>query len=267
MQTIARAALRPDASGAPLPTVYQAFARAGVFPRAGEVSLIAAPPGNGKSSLALDYAVKVAVPTLYFSCDSDAWTMGARLAAMRSGKTLREVEMLLENDHEWSQRTLGEAHLLRWVFDSAPTLGDIELELAAYDEVMGRPPELVVVDNLVDLTHDDGSGNEYSAWKSALKELKWMARDTGAAFIVLHHTNEHPINRKTGEPPSRCPSRTDVSGKVNQHPALVLTMSMNTPGVLDVCPVKNRHGQAHPNGDWALQLRFWPENMQIGDLV
>lgn len=265
MQTIARAALRPDASGAPLPTVYQAFERAGIAPRAGEVSLLAAPPGNGKSSLALDYAVKVGVPTLYFSCDSDAWTMAARLAAMRSGKTLREVEHLLEYDEGWSRGVLSEARALRWVFDSAPSLGDIELELAAYDEVMGRPPELVVVDNLVDITHDDGTGNEYSSWKSALKELKWMARDTGAAFLVLHHTNEQPANRK-GEPKSRCPSRTDVSGKVNQHPALVLTMAMNNIGVLDVCPVKNRHGKAHPNGDWALTLRFWPENMQIGDV-
>jgi len=268
MQTLAPAALRADTSGAPLPTVYSAFARAGIAPRQGELTLVAAPPATGKSALALDYAFKVGVPCLYFSCDSDAWTMAARLASMRTGRTLAQVEAQLETDEEWARAVLGEATHLRWVFDSAPTLSDIELELDAYHEVMGQAPQLVVVDNLVDLTHDDGSGEDHRIWKALLKELKWMARDTSTAFLVLHHVNEQPERKdKNGASTrSRCPSRTDVSGKVNQHPALVLTMAMNQEGILDVCPVKNRHGRGYPNGDWATQLRFHPETMQIGDM-
>lgn len=268
MQTLARAALRSETAGTPLPTVYAAFARAGVYPRRGEVTLIAAAPATGKSALALDFAAKCGVPTLYFSCDSDAWTMAARLASMKTGATLQQAEANLENDEDWAKQVLSSAAHMRWCFDAAPTLEDIVLELDAYAEVMGTAPELVVIDNLVDLTHDDGSGEDHRIWKALLKELKWLARDTGTAFVVLHHVNEQPERKgRDGESNrSRCPSRTDVSGKVNQHPALVLTLAVNKTGELDICPVKNRHGKGYPQGDWATTLRFFPETMTIEDL-
>ena len=270
MQSLSRAALRPDRSGTPLPTVYQAFARHGIHLRTGEVSLLAAPPGNGKSSLALDWARKLGVPSLYFSADSDAWTQAQRLAAGTTGGLISDVELRMEVDEQWAAEVLSSASHLRWCFDSAPTLGDIELELAAYTEVMGRPPELVVVDNLCDITHSEGGeGNEYATWKAILKELKWMARDSEASWLVLHHTNEREERfDRQGESKrrSKCPSRTDVSGKVSQHPAMVLTMQLGeTPGSLYVCPVKNRHGKADPTGNDIAYLQFWPEYMKIGD--
>ncbi len=40
---------------------------------------------------------------------------------------------------------------IKWVFDSSPSLDDIELEIRAYVELYGHAPELIVIkcDNLI----------------------------------------------------------------------------------------------------------------------
>jgi predicted ATP-dependent serine protease len=74
--------------------------------RHGEVSMIAGPPGAGKSTLALSLAVQAKVPTLYISADTHSHTMSLRMLAMLTGKPQGEVEPLMENDRDWAAQML-----------------------------------------------------------------------------------------------------------------------------------------------------------------
>jgi len=134
---------------------------------------------------------------------------------------------------------------------------DIELEIEAFYELNGQYPELVVVDNLLDCTHSDG--DEWASMRSLLREFKWWARETGAAFLVLHHTSE----AVSGNP---APPRSAIQGKVAQTPALILTVANTTEGFMCVAPVKNRYGPADPSGTNVTWLVYEPARMHLGDM-
>jgi replicative DNA helicase len=120
VRSLARSIRRPDKGGEPLPTIYRTFDAAGVLFRRGEVTMIAAPPGAGKSSLGVDVAFKAKVPTLYFSADSTELTMASRLAATITGRYLFDVEQEILRDPAWAGDLLKKADHIRWSFDSSP---------------------------------------------------------------------------------------------------------------------------------------------------
>ena len=102
-------------------------------------------------------------------------------------------------------------------------------------------------------------GEEFGNMRSALKELKYLARDTNAAILVLHHTQEGYV----GDP---CQPRSSLQGKVAQLPALILTVGQTGNGLLGVAAVKNRYGRADQSGKTPVWLQFNPEYMFIADL-
>lgn len=257
MRTLVRAIGEAEAGGRTLHVPLLAFTRLDVGIRASELSMIAGVPGAGKSSLALYVAVFSRVPTLYVCADTSAWTMVLRMVAMLTGMSQSEVEsrIITEGD-DWAKEVMStRASHIHWVFDSAPTLDDIDSELQAYNEVMGADPELVVIDNLVDVSDGD---DEFASMRRTMKELKFVARDTSAAVLVLHHTSE-------AYKYDLCPPRASLQGKVAQLPALVLTVHSQDGSML-LASVKNRYGQADPSGQTVEPVWFTPNTMQITDV-
>jgi replicative DNA helicase len=240
-----------------LPTVYHTFDQQGVFLRRGEVSMIAGPPGSGKSSIGVDMAKKAGVPTLYFSADSTELTMASRLGSMLTRYSLGDVEQLILRDPEWAGDMLRQVDHIRWSFDSAPSFPDIGLEVEAFEEVWGAPPQLIVVDNVTDVA-DDG-GDEFSALRNTMKGLKYLARTSNAAVLALHHTSE----AIQGNP---CPPRKAIHGKVSQMPALILTVAPTHDGYMALACVKNRQGPADISGQTAMYLAYHPATMFLADV-
>ena len=149
MRTLARAVGSKDIGGEPLPTVFRTFEVNKVVFRRAEISMIAGTPGAGKSSVALAIALKAKVPTLYVSADTNAHTMAMRLLSMITGKTQSDVEILLETEVATSRKVINEhAQHIFWSFDSSPTLDDLDQEVAAFEELWGCPPVLIIVDNI-----------------------------------------------------------------------------------------------------------------------
>jgi predicted ATP-dependent serine protease len=220
--------------------------------------MIAAPPGVGKSTFALALAVNAKVPTLYFSADTLAHTMSLRLLAMLTNKPTSEIEPLMEDDKDWASEILARADHIMWEFDSAPSLKDIEDAVKASRERRGDDVQLIVLDNAVDVTMESG-GDEYGALRTLMRELKWWARETGAAFVVCHHTSE----AAQGNP---CPPRSALHGKIAQTPSLILTLHSQV-GLMAVCAVKNRYGPADASGATPIWLNYEPANMTITDLA
>lgn len=256
MHTFLRPALTPEA-GAALPMPIGALARMDVALRRSEVSMIAGAPGSGKSSLALVLALRIGAPTLYVAADTSEWTMRVRTLATLTGALLHSCEQsLVRGDANFAP-----AGHIAWCFDASPTVATVADEVAAYAEVHGAAPELIVVDNLSDVTPNSG-GDEWTALRHTMKALKTLARDTEAAVLVLHHTSEG----KDYSSFQRAPGRAAIQGKVAQLPALILTIdSIPDTQTMQVGVTKNRYGAARANGSLGATLRFDATRMQIGD--
>jgi hypothetical protein len=132
---------------------------------------------------------------------------------------------------------------IQFVFDSSPSLDDIELEVKAYVELYGIPPELIVIDNLMNVVAE--SDNEWAGLRAIMVEFHDMARKTEACVMVLHHVSEQSEYGKTTLPPAR----RAIHGKVSQLPALILTLGFDPlNNILKVAAVKNRFGPHTADG-------------------
>jgi len=261
VKTLRRIVRKSEVGGEPLPAPFQAFERAGMILRRAEVTVIAGTPGAGKSSIALHIAARLKQPTLYFSADTNAHTMAMRLIAMSGKMTQQQAENLLKHNPDTAESILANNNHLYWSFEPSPTLKDLDEEVAAFETMWGRSPTLIVVDNLMDISMD--GHEEFSGMRAAMKELKYLARDTNACVLVLHHTKEGYEGRP-------CQPRSSLQGMVNQIPAMVLTvgqqlMHEGKDTYLCVAPVKNRYGKADQTGNTYVTLSFEPGSMYLED--
>lgn len=252
MQSLSRAVSRPRAGGAPLPTVFPGLANNWRMDfRRGEVTLIAAQPGAGKSTMALwaaqKWVTRDGLIGLYFSADSSELVAAARAASMLTGIPTWDAERRLKDGDSYIIHQLERLAGLRWCFDPDITLDTLEDEVQAFVELWGREPDFIVVDNLTDV--EGQAEDEFPALRRTMKVMTYLGRESGAAVIVLHHTSE-------GETPDPAPSRKAIHGKVAQKPAVIVTMAENFDGSKYAAVVKNRFGKSDRTGRTAELLRF-----------
>ena len=221
MLNLNRAWRGSNTNATPLPDVWVALANKQIKFRRGQVCMVAAAPNAGKSMFALIYAIKAKVPTLFFSADTDTATVMMRAASHLSGHEQLLVESNLLSNRHYYDKYLSEMESIQFVFDSSPSLDDIELEIKAYVELFGIPPELIVVDNLMNVVSE--SDNEWAGLRAIMVEFHDMARKTEACVLVLHHVSEQTEYGKTTDPSAR----RAIHGKVSQLPALIITLGFD----------------------------------------
>mgnify|MGYP000205562299 CR=1 FL=1 len=262
METLHKSVLVEDGSGDPIPMPFKSWTNAGVAFTRGDLSMIAGPPGAGKSTVALNIAVGGQIPTLYFSADSSKATQSIRIVAMVTGQSMTAMRGHIDAmgrdfwTQEWVQDALKQASHIRWVWDGQPTLQTLDNELDVYATTQGTYPEMVVLDNAGDFLYE--SGDEFSSLRSLMKEFKLTCRDLGIAGLTLHHTSE----AVQGNP---CPPLFAVQGKINQTPATVVTLGAASAGFLPTCAVKNRNGRAARGGDDPVYLEYHPDLALLRD--
>ena len=243
MLNLNRAWRGSNINATPLPDVWKDLALKQIKFRRGQVCMVAAAPNAGKSMFALIYAVKAKVPTLFFSADTDTATVMMRAASHLSGHSQLLVEGNLTSNRHYYDKHLDNMSNIQFVFDSSPSLDDIELEIKAYVELFGIPPELIVIDNLMNVVAE--SDNEWAGLRAIMVDFHDMARKTEACVMVLHHVSEQSEYGKTTFPPAR----RAIHGKVSQLPALILTLGFDPlDATLKVAPVKNRFGPHTADG-------------------
>lgn len=259
MLNLARAWAGVTVKATPLPDVWKALTARHIKFRRGQVCMVAAAPNAGKSMFALVYAIKANVPTLFFSADTDTSTVMIRAIAAVSGHAQLTVESNLNSNPAYYKDDLDELKHIQWVFESSPSLDDIELEIKAYIELYGKAPELIIIDNLMNVVAE--SNDEWAGLRAIMTELHDMARKTEACVLVLHHVSEQS---EYGSP-TMPPPRRSIHGKVSQLPAIILTLGYDPSGMLRVAAVKNRFGPHTADAsEWAtLFVNFG--SCQIGD--
>lgn len=262
MQSLSLNLQNRKSDGDPLPTVIQALEDIKVRFRRGQLSLIAAAPGGGKSSLATYIAVNMAyssdegVPCLYVSADTDMSTVASSVLASIMDITLEEAEYMIgQADPDVHDALNDVVNHIWWAFKPSPTLEDIQNDVAAYAFVMGDYPHLIVVDNLLDINEP---GEEYSRYNAIIPVLVEVARDTHSHVMLLHHVvgayqdNNLPVPRSA------------IKSKVSEKPTLVLTLYQPQEGVMGIRCVKNRNGPSDTKAGFGIDLPWLPERGYFG---
>ena len=245
-------------AGDPLPTVWNTLEAKGINFLRGQLCLICAAPGVGKSALILAYAVKARVPTFYFSADSDSFTVLTRMLSIETGCPLSESTERVRN-----QQDVELEDLIRFSFESSPTLENLKTSLESYEEVYGDFPALIVVDNVTNVLTDLNEEDPFAGLEVLMEQLHGLARLTGACVVGLHHVLGQYNDGATPIPLS------GIKGQIARVPEVVLTLhrvcSSYGPDSFRVSAVKNRSSKADPSGlDWAA-LEFDGSRMLITD--
>ncbi len=275
MQLLSLAMKANKDRGLPLPARFKGLENVGALFRRGQTSLICAAPGGGKSAIATETALfssyksedpevpPLFVPTMYFSADSDESTLGDRATAAIVGKDTQKVHQLLKDDdpETWQAQIEATGHI--WMdFDSSPSMDHIYNEVEAYCYALGSFPELVVVDNIMNVRAAEGSGMGTENLYAVMEGCHHLARETGSHVMVLHHVTGEYTNGDIVIP------RSGIMGKIDKVPRLILTLHRPSPDVMAISVVKNSNGPADPNGVEVQVLVPWmPATSYFGGTI
>lgn len=214
--------------------------------RKGEVSMIVGRSGSGKSAFAMWLAAKFNVPTLYFSADMSARQASLRLASCATGMTNDEVEARMDQGGNAEAEVVQALDELRVNFSyGAITLRGIDEELDAYVELYDSYPELIVIDNLMDM---EDAQADYQAQMEMMQAINELSRSTGSSVFILHHASDKSWDAKAA--PWSPPSRDQVKGGMSEKPELSLSVGLNPrTNEFRVATIKQRMGRSDPTGE------------------
>ena len=195
----------------------------------GDLIILAARPGMGKTALALNFAMNAAInhkiPVGIFSLEMPAEQLMQRMLAATSGVNGSKIVSYNLNDKEWSKIEVGINKLSDapiYIDDtSGAKIGDIKTKakkLKAKCDNLG----LIIVDYLQLVTtafHGKGDVSRQQEVSEISRSLKEMARDLKVPVIALSQ-----FSRKVEDRPNNEPRLSDLreSGSIEQDADVVL---------------------------------------------
>ncbi len=215
-------------------------------------------PGGGKSIFGLNHAIKVRVPTLYVSCDMSRFTFAARAAALLTGDSTTSIKEIVKSAHgkEKYRAALRSLDHLFLAFEKRPSAEELEDIIDAFRERWGIPPELIVIDNMMNLLPN--AADEWSGLREMAHVLDYFSDELGAAVHMLHHTN---IGGQKLDRPSPMDA---VKGKIVELPSLILSIG-KTDDRLWWAAVKNREGREDPGANNPHHFLLNPQTLAISE--
>lgn len=246
------AARNRGSTGQQLPTpFYPSLEDAGVRFWRSQLCLIVGPGSAGKSLLISNLVAKWGRPTLAFLLDQDQATAAARFAATELDVSFLDIKK--ELDSPSATQVLAQMGFIQADF-KAEQLDDIQLQLDAYIERYGEPPEILIVDNIGNMA--SGYADEWATLKALTLELDVMARKYEMLVICAHHTTDQP----TTEPLPR----SAILGKISQYARLILSVAYNPyDQIYKVAAVKNSSGPTDPTAAKPIAFDADPACMQV----
>lgn len=225
--------------------------------------MIAGAPGSFKSVLALNLLVawaRAGLAGVYFSADSDEFTVAKRIGGILTGVSAERVEYdMTKGDVSQYTDALRAMDSMHFVY-SQMFMDGIANHVKAHEAVYGDWPDVIFVDNL--MSYADSAG-EWESMREMTRELDALARETGCHIVILHHTSEAYDTKKRQDFDKPAP-RNAIQGKVTQVPRLVLTVAARGMALYWAC-VKNTNGPQDPSASVISEFLVKP-SMQVEDI-
>lgn len=238
----------------------------------GNLVVLAARPGMGKTALALGIADHVAgsldVGTLFVSLEMAGGELAERVLSARSGVPSTKIKAARFLSDE-GRRSLDEAAPLieglpLWVDDSA-SLTPSQISASARRFKARHDIGLLVVDYLQIVVPEDDRQPRQEQVAGASRRFKALAKEIGCPVLVLAQLNRQPEQRA-----DRRPVLSDLreSGQIEQDADLVILLHrpeyydpIDKPGIAELIVAKNRNGATAK-----LDLVFEKELMRFSDV-
>ena len=248
-------------NGKPLPSVFPILDHKQIQFRHGGTSMVAGAPGSFKSITALNLAVgwaRQGKGILYFSFDSDRFTVTKRVSGILTGYASGRIEDdFVRDDVRLYTEALKAVDGINFVDRNLDMDGMVN-HIGAYEAIHGTWPDIIFVDNLINTVDDP---TDWGGMISVIRELDQIARETQAHICFLHHSSEAWSADHPGMPP---PSHS-IQGKVSQIPRLVLTVAADGLQLRMAC-VKNTNGPGDAQARNFMQFAIEP-SLRVVDEV
>lgn len=229
-----------------------------------ELTIVAGAPASGKSTFAVNFAVKAGVPVLYVTQDSPA-SVFTRMAALILNEPIEAVKKKQQAGGA-IRRSLVDAVHRRMpehvvLQGGRMTIEDIQFRIMAMTEWLGEAPHVVIVDNLIDLDIEGSHHQETGFYAQGLTKLKALANHYDVNIMALHHVT------KSGDKSLGTSKLTmgDLLHGGDREARHVLGIYHDSDAMrMHVQILKAQDGPADPHGDLEVGLAWMPE---YGSLV
>ena len=244
--------------------------------RPGQMIVIGARPGVGKTSFALNLAVNVAASgatVALFSLEMSANEVGQRLLSSQAKIDLSVIRGGRVRDNQWNEiiEATSELSKLDLLIDDNPDTTITEIRAKARRMLHGKQNALVIIDYL-QLVSPPSGGRRADSRATEVSEMsrgiKIMAKDLGIPVIALSQLNRQVADRK-GQRPQLSDLRESGSIEQDADVVMLLDRSMTQEeaertdrpdwGMTDVIIAKNRSGPLDivPLGFVASRTKFY----------
>jgi len=238
-----------------------------------ELIIVAGRPSMGKTSLALNIALRAAVEekvgVAIFSLEMSKDQLAERLLCEYARVDAQRLHrgLLGEAEHERLAQALGPLGEAPIFIDDAPMLDELMLLTKARRIKLQEPIGMVIVDYL-QLMHSRRGGaddNRVQEVSQISRSMKALARELKVPVIALSQLSRGPEQRT-----DKRPMLSDLreSGSIEQDADVVIFLyregyynKADTSGICEVIIAKNRNG---PTG--TINLRFRPELTRFENL-
>ena len=259
IRSTAEALQRRQSSGivSGIPTGLSAldFVTGGLHPT--DLTIVAARPGMGKTSLALQFALEVSRKghgAIMFSLEMPEEQIGNRLLAMEGRVDLKGMRSAKYSTTDWSRIIDASASLSTlpmYVVDQADTpLSTMRTMVRRAQSTLaaeGRTLGIVVVDYLQLMTGRPGKHTRDEVVSEITRGLKAMAKESRVAVVALSQLNRD-VEKRTDKRPMLSDLRE--SGAIEQDADNVLFIyrddyynrESQTPGIAELIVAKQRNG-------------------------
>ena len=262
MKSLARAVEDREAIGTRLNLPWRSLNRI-IRLHTKELVVLAGAPGGGKSMLAVNLAMGVNYPTLYFAQDSPASVL-VRMSSLALGVEHVEAHRLLSMEREDLAEKLEDVRPTLLFERGAVTFDRVQDSVLALSEWLGEAPPLVIIDNLIDMIVEGYAPSETTFYATVLPKLKQLANTANTSIIVLHHVIRSGESRKEGR--GRSPIKlSDLLFAGEREARHVWGVYNDGNDRMMVQVLKQQDGPADPEGSMYETLRWYPKlNRLVG---
>ena len=173
---------------------------------AGQMIIIAARPGMGKSTLGLDLAraasIKNQLPSVFFSLEMGKSEIVQRLISAEAGVPLNHIRKGQMGDDDWQRiaRKTGEVSSAPLYIDDSPNLTMMEIRAKARRLKQRHDLRLVVVDYLQLMTSGKRVENRQVEVSEFSRSLKLLAKELDVPVVAISQLNRGPEQRTDKKP-------------------------------------------------------------------
>ena len=172
----------------------------------GQMVVIAARPGAGKSTLALDFAraasIKNGIATVLFSLEMGRNEITMRLLSAESRVPLQNMRTGQMNDDDWARlaRRMSEVADAPLYIDDSPNMSMMEIRAKCRRLKMRHDLKFVIVDYLQLMSSPKRVENRQQEVSEMSRSLKLLAKELNVPVVALSQLNRGPEQRTDKKP-------------------------------------------------------------------